>query len=283
MGSARLARCAERRWGWAIATSLLLHAAVAGAAWGWRGNWDVYLLDPQAGRASITLIASFASQPESPAVEVEVAAAPEESVEPSERREEQIAQTQNAITRDEADEPEELLRLLAPTEPVIVVEEDAATPVVVGGPLPRNRASREPPPLVAESAAENLPARRHFEIESPRASPAAVPAVSSIAASGVESDDPPQAVVNPPPVYPPDALAAGRTGRVIVRAVIAPDGSVIEARLQQSSRFTSLDRAAISAVRQWQFSPAPDPTAPSRRVDVPIDFVIRRAVVADKP
>jgi protein TonB len=254
---------------------LLFHAAIAGAAWRWRGDWDISLLDPQAGRASIALTASLTSQPETPALEIEVASPAEVFATPSESREEESPHTREAITRDDASDSESMVRLLAPVEPMIVVEENAATPVVVGSRLDRKRASRERPPLAADVEAKNL-ARRRFEVESSLSSPASVPAISSVSASGVDTNRPPQAVVNPPPVYPPDALAAGRTGRVIVRAEVAADGSVSEARLQNSSGVASLDRAAVSAVRQWRFSPAPDLEMAPRRVDVPIDFVIGR-------
>jgi protein TonB len=91
----------------------------------------------------------------------------------------------------------------------------------------------------------------------------------------VESDAPPQLVVNPPPVYPADALAAGRTGRVVIRANVAPAGHVLAVRVHRSSGVTSLDAAALDAVRGWRFSPAP-PGRPPRPVNVPIDFVIRQ-------
>jgi protein TonB len=92
---------------------------------------------------------------------------------------------------------------------------------------------------------------------------------------GVESDAPPQVIVNRPPVYPPDALAARQTGRVIVRAEVAADGHVLEARLHRSSGVASLDAAALTAVRGWRFSMAIEADAPPRPINVPIDFVIR--------
>lgn len=55
------------------------------------------------------------------------------------------------------------------------------------------------------------------------------------------------------PAYPPDALAAGIQGIVIIEAVIARDGTVKDAKVLRS--IPPLDDAALSAVRQWAFTP----------------------------
>ncbi len=55
------------------------------------------------------------------------------------------------------------------------------------------------------------------------------------------------------PVYPAIALASGLEGRVIISAIIGADGRVKEARIQKS--IPLLDRAALDAVLQWQFTP----------------------------
>jgi TonB family protein len=54
-------------------------------------------------------------------------------------------------------------------------------------------------------------------------------------------------------VYPPDALAAGAQGVVVLDATIEPDGKVSTARVIRSVPF--LDAAAIAAVSQWEFTP----------------------------
>jgi TonB family protein len=271
------ARRAAKRWGVAATASFLLHAAVAGAAWGWRDAWDIYLVAPQAGRASIALTASFAAQPEAPPVELAPPAPAPNSGAPAEATHTRLEPTESAIMRLDPAEPESALRLLAPVEPVIVVSDDAATLVMVGGVVERNEASLDTLPPAGESESPRPLARRRLELEPALPSAVSVPAPSAVDRSGVDTENPPRPLVNPPPVYPPEALAAGRTGRVIVRAEIALDGKVREARVQESSGVASLDRAALAAVREWRFSAAADPQTPPRRVDVPIDFVIRRA------
>ncbi len=55
------------------------------------------------------------------------------------------------------------------------------------------------------------------------------------------------------PAYPPDALAAGVQGIVIMEAVIATDGTVKDVQILRS--VPGLDQAAVDAVRQWMFVP----------------------------
>jgi protein TonB len=56
------------------------------------------------------------------------------------------------------------------------------------------------------------------------------------------------------PIYPPEALAAGIQGVVILEAVIDQGGVVSDVRVLRS--IPLLDQAAVDAVRQWQFTPA---------------------------
>ena len=55
------------------------------------------------------------------------------------------------------------------------------------------------------------------------------------------------------PVYPVDAQAARIQGIVIIEAIIDRDGYVRDAKVLRS--VAMLDDAAITAVRQWQFTP----------------------------
>ena len=80
---------------------------------------------------------------------------------------------------------------------------------------------------------------------------------------------------NPPPVYPRMLLRRGVEGSVLVRAQVLDDGRCSEVQLKESSGFDLFDRAALSAVKDWQFVPARkgDQTVVAW-VDVPIDFRI---------
>jgi protein TonB len=70
-----------------------------------------------------------------------------------------------------------------------------------------------------------------------------------------ENADPPTPLPsNRPPTYPQQARAEGRTGVVVLKVVIAADGSVADVSvLRGEEPFVS---AAVSAVRQWRYKPA---------------------------
>ena len=64
---------------------------------------------------------------------------------------------------------------------------------------------------------------------------------------------PPQKLTHVNPVYPPIAQSARVSGVVIIEAVIGPDGNVQSAKILRS--IPLLDDAAMTAVRQWVFTP----------------------------
>jgi periplasmic protein TonB len=265
--------CAARRWGAAALASLVFHGAVVAALWRAAPIDTLSLLAPQTGRASIALSASIAATAEqsSPA-EFEITpqekAPPEDPDNPLDDAPAQVADIQ--IDREDVESP---ARLFAPAEPPMVVVEEAAAQAIVGGEAERRAGGPSPP--VTETSASKSPARRSF---SPAPSPPAavsLPSPASQAQQGVETDEPPQVVFNRAPLYPPEVLAAGRTGRVVIRAEIAADGSVLRAAILRSSGVAALDRAAREAVARWRFSPAQNAGAEPRPVNVPIDFVIR--------
>jgi protein TonB len=55
------------------------------------------------------------------------------------------------------------------------------------------------------------------------------------------------------PIYPTIALTARREGTVVIDAIIGEDGSVKQAKVLRSVAL--LDEAALTAVRQWVFTP----------------------------
>ena len=64
---------------------------------------------------------------------------------------------------------------------------------------------------------------------------------------------PPTKIRDVKPVYPAIAQSARMQGVVIIEATIGVDGSVTNAKVMRS--IPLLDEAALSAVRQWQFTP----------------------------
>lgn len=63
-------------------------------------------------------------------------------------------------------------------------------------------------------------------------------------------------LAGPKPAYPPAARKAGWEGAVVVRALIATDGSVAAVAVRVGSGYPILDEAAAQAVQKWRFSPA---------------------------
>jgi len=73
---------------------------------------------------------------------------------------------------------------------------------------------------------------------------------------------------NPPPRYPRIARTRGYQGTVILEVLVDREGDVEDVKLYQSSGYKALDRAALSSVRHWIFTPG-------RRGDVVVDMWVR--------
>ena len=78
---------------------------------------------------------------------------------------------------------------------------------------------------------------------------------------------------NPPPTYPRAAQRQGMQGRVLLRVHVLANGRVGNAEVKQSSGKPILDEAALSAVKEWIFTPAKrGSTAIDGWTHVPIEF-----------
>ena len=165
----------------------------------------------------------------------------------------------------------------APPEvpPVLdVVLIPAETPKAVALPPPppekphQSRAQPSPRPMpaappaqarseiaVAPSTAEPvLPA----VVETPRAPVVAPPAPPAVRSEPVTTPPVFNAAYlrNPPPRYPLAARRNGEEGTVILRVLVTADGAAARVELDRTSGSTSLDGAALEAVRGWRFVPA---------------------------
>jgi protein TonB len=75
--------------------------------------------------------------------------------------------------------------------------------------------------------------------------------------------------VNPEPPYPIAARRLGLQGTVVLRVVVAPDGSPTSVAVIQSSGHAMLDESAVDTVRtKWRFVPA-------RRNGVPVEDTVQ--------
>ena len=142
-------------------------------------------------------------------------------------------------------------------------------PVSVRPPL--RRAELEPP-SEQPTQADPRPAlpRRH---SAQRAVQQMASAAAPPQTAGTRSAHVPQVVFNPPPSYPPQAVARGLEGVVLLEVTIGRDGTVQRIRVLESSGHAVLDGAAVSAIQRWRARPwtgGPD----EADVELPLRFRI---------
>ncbi len=79
-----------------------------------------------------------------------------------------------------------------------------------------------------------------------------------------------------PPSYPRRAYELGQQGLVLLHALVAVDGLAKQLKLKTSSGHRMLDRAALAAVKKWEFEP---PIQNGQKIQswisVPVRFVIQ--------
>ena len=61
---------------------------------------------------------------------------------------------------------------------------------------------------------------------------------------------------NPAPPYPPISRRMREEGKVILRVLVAPEGSADSVEIKSSSGSSRLDESALRTVRTWRFVPA---------------------------
>jgi TonB family protein len=109
---------------------------------------------------------------------------------------------------------------------------------------------------------------------------ATVLVLGRIAAAGQEVPangvTPPQFITVVKAVYTPEGRAAKIEGRVVVDAIVLPDGTVGEVKVARSldTKF-GLDEQALKATTQWKFKPATKDGKPiAFRVAIEQDFFL---------
>ncbi len=273
------ARRAESMWRWSMWSRVgaSLGASAAGhvgvLAWLAVAPWAVsaHWLPVESGKASLALQASVASSPWEPAVEIELAPAqPELPPRP-----------QPAESREPAPLPEAVAAVSVgrrlPELPTRASEPGRISPDMVGVASPRAALDARPattpqvgaPP--AASLSKTSACRDRLLTTMAPASAASAASSASRPSQGATAQIA-SPVYNPAPTYPPEALAARQTGRVLLHVALGPDGAVVSVELSGSSGAAALDEAAMEAVRRWRFSS--DPSQPVRHIAVPVRFTI---------
>jgi len=86
----------------------------------------------------------------------------------------------------------------------------------------------------------------------------------------------PRYQLNAPPPYPGLARKRGLQGTVILQVLVNKEGRVDDLKIDASSNFSMLDRAAVKAVRKWSFEPGKKGEERiSMWVKVPVTFQLK--------
>ncbi len=155
------------------------------------------------------------------------------------------------------------------------------TPTVTPAPpVPELQTSPVASPIVAAGTANAAVEEKRLAVAGNGAAIAASGAgtgassgASGHAGSVAGASHQPYLISSPPPIYPSDARHKGWSGNVRVRVLISEEGSVREVQLAATSGYSSLDAAALEALRHWLFRPAQiDGDAVAAWVVVPVRF-----------
>ena len=80
-----------------------------------------------------------------------------------------------------------------------------------------------------------------------------------------------------PPIYPRRAIELGQQGKVTILGKISKKGKLFNLKISQSSGFSLLDRAALSAVKEWKFNLLElNPVFLSQNLYVPVNFSLKQ-------
>ncbi|MCG9093926.1 energy transducer TonB [Laribacter hongkongensis] len=164
-----------------------------------------------------------------------------------------------------------------PQKPAASRAQAAATPS-----RQENRPRSHAAPDTAASPAPAESSSPHTSAPAPSFAPAAPAAPGSQRGTtdGSAHEAPPSFtadyLANPAPAYPPLSQELGESGQVRLRVAVDASGAPSQVEIAESSGFTRLDRAALSAVKRWHFVPARRGSeAVAGRVIVPIHFNLK--------
>ncbi|MGB3290909.1 MAG: energy transducer TonB [Burkholderiaceae bacterium] len=208
-------------------------------------------------------------EPEPPPPEPEPEPIPEPEPEP-----EVIPEPEPVVQPEPEPEP-----VVEEPEPESITPEPPPKPKPVPKPEPKPEPKPKPKP-------KPKPAPKPKPVVKP--APAIVPAAPAVQAAVPKA---PKAPVDPDrprligkvdylgkrpsPVYPRISERRGEQGRVVVRVLISPQGSVVNVTLRSSSGHERLDEAALKAARSARFKPyTENGIAYQALADIPFDFVL---------
>ncbi|TCM35397.1 MULTISPECIES: energy transducer TonB [Novosphingobium] len=156
-------------------------------------------------------------------------------------------------------QPQPVKQVVQPVSPVV-----APPPPIVLTSAPAT-ISTSPEPPVVQVAIPGPPA--------PQTQTVAVAPAPRIENAGDLSS---KMIAADPPRYPVESRRKREQGTVVLMVILGADGSVADISVSKSSGFERLDKAALSAVRRWKWSPTRrDGAAVMVRGLVEIPFVLQ--------
>ncbi len=105
---------------------------------------------------------------------------------------------------------------------------------------------------------------------------------SVVAKQDVNFFQPPKFKSLPPaPIYPRQARLRGQQGITLIHAQLNSKGDVISMRVEKSSGFPLLDKAALNAIQGWDFIPGINADGDGHMwVEIPVKFVLNTSKVS---
>jgi protein TonB len=154
-------------------------------------------------------------------------------------------------------------------KPVPVVEDLQPPPLVHH----EKKALRPAPPI-----APSTPITETTPVSTAPTDNTAPPAIDTGISEPAQPDTAPTAIAygaRTSVPYPHESLKAREQGTVMLLVLVGVDGAVEDIRVEKSSGFARLDRAARDAVKQWKFNPARHGGVTERAwAKVPISFTL---------
>ena len=165
-------------------------------------------------------------------------------------------------------------------------EEPTYVRVIEEPPPPQVVKEPEPPPIVHRTHTTPHPAPPVERPVEPKEATAMSTVAEPVAPTTVDTGPAVPAQPDSEPVavgygshasvsYPHDSLKAREQGTVMLLVLVDVDGKVVDIRIDKSSGYARLDRAALNAVKLWSFNPARHGGVTERAwAKVPISFTL---------
>jgi protein TonB len=167
---------------------------------------------------------------------------------------------------------------LSHLKPIELMAAQEPPPVKPAELKPAKPAKPPPPPKIERARPAPRPAAPKVQANSnfASASDAQAAAAGFIPAPIVFEGKPRFRHPPTPAVYPQRAIELNQQGEVLVRVRLDRGGTAVEIVLHRSCGYQLLDRAALTAVREWQFHPAVRDGRPvAAWVEIPVRFHLR--------